>query len=104
RDAFVAAPRLVQPSYLDDQTERALLERRGYQRKSAFGQKHLRGELVFTGMDAGVPTYLADDLAKKLPLFRRFRVRLLAEVHHQEDQYEAHGAAFRAVAVARVVR
>lgn len=104
RDAFASAPRLVQATYLEEQTERALLERRAYQRRSAFGQRHLRGELAFIGMDAGVPTYLPEDLAKKLPMFRRFKARLLAEVHYQEDQYEAYAASFKAVALARVVR
>ncbi|MBL9023285.1 MAG: DUF2169 domain-containing protein [Myxococcales bacterium] len=104
RDAFAASPRLVQASYLEEQTERALLERRAYQQRSAFGRRHLRGELVFLGMDGGVPTYLPEDLAKKLPMFRRFRARLLTEVHYQEDQHEAHAASFKAVALARVVR
>ncbi len=104
RDAFRASPRLVQASYLEDQTERALLDRRAYQRRTVFGEKHLRGETMFVGLTAGVPTYLPDALAKKLPMFRRFKLRMLAEAHHQEDQYEAHAAAFKPVAVARVVR
>jgi hypothetical protein len=105
REAFERAPnRLVHAGYLNEQTERVLVDRRAYQRKNVFGERYLRGQTFFIGMDAGIPTYLPDDLTKKLPMFRTFRFRMLAETHHQEDQYEAHAAAFKPVAIARVVR
>ncbi len=104
RDAFQGTPRLVAPTYLDEQTERVLLERRAYQRKSVFGEPHLRSALYFPGMDAPVPSYLPVDLASKLPLFRRIKVRILVEAHPPEDQHEEHRAAFKAMAVARVLR
>jgi hypothetical protein len=44
---------------------------------------------------------LPESLAKKLPMYQRFRARLVAEVHQQADQYETHHAALRSVAVAR---
>jgi hypothetical protein len=43
-------------------------------------------------------------VGKQLPLFRRLRIRTLAEAHFQADQYESHAAALKAVAVARIVR
>jgi hypothetical protein len=104
RDAFIKAPRVVGPTYLEDQTERVLIERRAYQRRDVFGAKHLRALFFHDGSTTGVPTYLAEGLAKKLPLFRRLRVKMLVETHFQADQYESHAAALKAAAVARLVR
>lgn len=104
RDAFAIGNRPVAATYLDDQTERALLERRAYQKRSVFGAPHLRSVFFFQGSSSGIPTYLPESLGKKLPLFRRLRVRLLAEAHFQADQYESHAAALKAAAVARIVR
>jgi hypothetical protein len=104
REAFGHANRPVAPTYLDDQTERALLERRAYQKRSVFGEPHLRSLFFFAGSSTGIPTYFPDALARKLPLFRRLRTRLIVEVHFQADQYEAHSAALKVVAVARIVR
>ena len=104
REAFAKSSRSVGPTYLDDQAERALLERRAYQKRSVFGAPHLRALFYFAGGSTGVPTYFPEALAKKLPLFRRLRVKLLAEAHFQADQYESHPSAVRAAAVARVLR
>ncbi len=104
QDAFAASNRPVSATYLDEQTERALLERRAYQKRAVFGEPHLRSLFYFAGSDTGVPTYLPESLGKKLPLFRRLRVRLLVEAHFQADQFESHPAALRAVAIARIVR
>ncbi len=35
-------------------------------------------------------------------MFQRLRVRVIAEVHMQQDQYESHPIALRVVALARV--
>jgi hypothetical protein len=40
-------------------------------------------------------------MAKKLPLYRRFPARLIAEVHLQVDQYETHPAALKVLALVR---
>jgi hypothetical protein len=104
REAFVKSSRVVGPTYLDDQAERALLERRAYQKRSVFGGPHLRALFHFAGTESGVPAYFPEALAKKLPLFRRLRVKMLAEAHFQADQYESHPSALRAAAVARVLR
>ncbi len=104
RDAYAKTTTLVGPAFVDDQSERALLERRAFERRDVFGAKHLRALYFQLGSTNGVPTYLPDALAKELPLFRRLRARLLVEVHFQADQYETHRAALRAAAFARVVR
>lgn len=105
RDAFLNNPnRIVAPTYLDDQTERALLDRRAYQKRSVFGEPHLRSLFYFAGSADGIPTYFPEAVGKKLPLFRRLRARLLVEVHFQADQYESHSAALKGAAFARIVR
>ena len=40
--------------------------------------------------------------AKKLPLYQRFRARLIVELYFQEDQYETHPAALKALAIGRL--
>lgn len=104
REAFANSNRPVGPTYLDDQTERALLDRRAYQKRSVFGEPHLRSSFFFAGSSTGIPAYFPEAVGKKLPLFRRLRVRMLVEAHFQADQYESHSAALKVVAVARIVR
>lgn len=104
REAFQNANRPVAASFLDEQTERVLLEKRALQKREVFGAPHARGMLFFSGGGSGVPTYLPWPVAQKLPLFRRLRVRMLVEAHFQADQYESHTAALKVVALARVVR
>jgi hypothetical protein len=115
-DAFAAGKRVVPAGYLEAQRERALVEQRQYQRRSVFGGKRLRALLRVDGADPGppklgrqpapsstlVPTYLPEDVADALPMFPRFRVRLIAELRLAADRYEAHPAALRALALARV--
>jgi 1,6-anhydro-N-acetylmuramate kinase len=64
------------------------------------GGTWIRAQLDATGGGA-VPVYLDEALAERMPLFRRFAVRLIAEVHLAQDQFEAHPHALRAIAVAR---
>jgi hypothetical protein len=124
-DAFSQGKRVVPAGYLEAQRERALLEQRQYQRRAVLGGKHLRGLLKLGGAEptggpaqgvklgavgksppAGaavvVPAYLPESLAEGLPLYPRFRVRMVAEIRLCADRYEAHPAALRVVALARV--
>ena len=104
REAFVAADHPVPKTYLDDQTERALLERRAYQRREVFGEPQLRCQFFFSGSASGIPAYLPEAVGKRLPLFRQLRARLLCEAHFRADQFESHNAALKVVALARIVR
>jgi hypothetical protein len=119
-DAFAGGKRVVPPGYLEAQRERALLEQRQYQRRAVFGGKHLRGLLKLgapepaPGVRLGgpgkapaggavvVPAYLPESLAEELPMYPRFRVRVVAEVRLAADRYETHPAALRAMALARL--
>jgi hypothetical protein len=53
--------------------------------------------------DKGIPTYLPADLAKKMPLFTKFPVRLIVEVMPQQDQYEQQAISLRVHALARLI-
>ena len=121
-DAFAQGKRVVPAGYLEAQRERALLEQRQYQTRAVFGGKHLRGLLRMGGTESAVPgvrlggagkssaagavvvvpAYLPESLAEELPLYPRFRVRMVAEVRLGADRYESHPAALRVLALARV--
>lgn len=100
REAFAQSKRTVPETHLEEQTSRVLLSQRRYQKRIVFGASHLRC-MVRVHDDPPIPAYLPESLEKKLPMFQRFRGRIIAEVHQQADQYETHRAALRVVALAR---
>lgn len=102
KEAFGAQGRMLPASYLDTTTERMLLEQRRYQKRTVFGAPWVRAELSTSGSNP-VPAYLPDELASRLPMFQRFRVKIIAEAHLSQDQYEASPSALKVVAVARVM-
>jgi hypothetical protein len=104
RKAFKQGERVLDPSYLDTHTERILLEQRCYQRRTVFGETWIRAQLTPPMSKVAIPTYLPEALAKTLPMFTSFPARVLAEAHVQQDQYEAHDCALKAIALGRVVR
>ncbi len=103
QDAFRKARRQVAPTYLEEQVERALLEQRRYQRREVFGAPHLRALLTLSTPARPWPLYLPESVSRRLPMFSRFAARLLVEGHLQEDQFESHPNALRALALARAV-
>jgi hypothetical protein len=102
QEAFRKARRSVAASYLDEQLERALLERRSYHRREVFGAPHLRALLTVGGGTRPWPVYLPEGAARRLPMFTRFAVRLLGEACLQEDQFEPHPTAIRVAALGRI--
>jgi hypothetical protein len=102
KEAFGQGNRMVPASYLDSHTERILLEERHYQKRTVFGQTWIRSLYVSASSPDQIPAYLPESLTKQLPMFQRLRMRLIAEVHMQQDQYESHPIALRVVALARV--
>jgi hypothetical protein len=46
--------------------------------------------------------YVVADVAKKLPMWKRFAVRAIVEVHPAQDQYEAAPRAVKVLAIARM--
>lgn len=102
REAWARGKRPVPDGYLEAQTQRALLEKRSYQRRKVFGKKQIRALLQPAGARELVPAYLLDDLADALPLYARFKARLIAEVRMQVDEQEPHPAALRVLALGQV--
>lgn len=102
RDAFAQGKRMVSTNYLAEQTERALLEHRHYQKRRVFGGAQLRAMLHVANSPQIVPTYLPAALAETLPMYQRFRARVIVEVHPQEDQSETNAVALRGLALLRV--
>jgi hypothetical protein len=103
KDAFAQGNRMLPPSYLETHTERMLLEQRHYQKRTVFGEPWIRSVLLPSGSGTPMPAYLPEALAKKLPMFQRFKARIVAEAHMQQDEYENHPAALKVVALGRVV-
>ncbi|AKT36749.1 DUF2169 family type VI secretion system accessory protein [Chondromyces crocatus] len=103
RDAFTQAYRSLSPSFLDEHAERTLLEQRAHQKRTLLGQSWLRGLLTPAPGQSPIPTYLPESLSTELPMYQRFKVRLVAEARLQLDQLEQHPIALRAVALARLV-
>jgi hypothetical protein len=111
REAFAQAKRPLQPAQLDAQVERALVEQRFYQHRKVLGGRRQRTLFHFSppasgdgsASKAGGPlvTYLPDSVESKLPLFARFKARLIARVHLPLDPYEQ-GSALEALALARL--
>ncbi len=103
RDALRQSKRAAMSAQLDSHIERVLLEQRKYQKRSVFGDEQIRTLFLPAGENATIPTYLPASLTTKLPLVLRMKVRFLAEAHAQQDQYESHAHALRAIALGRVV-
>lgn len=59
--------------------------------------------LASSPQTAPLPTYIPESLAKKLPLFQRFKVRMIAEIHLALDQVETNPLALKSAALARAV-
>ena len=68
----------------------------------SFPQIILMAGLQVGGSSRVVTAYLPEELAKKLPMFERFKVKAIGEVCLSEDRYEAASTAFKVLVVGRV--
>jgi hypothetical protein len=103
RNAFAQGQKDRPAGYLDGHVERTLLDHRHFQKRTVLGQPRLRC-LFSSGMSAArIPAYLPESLGKDLPAFRRFPVRLIAEVRPRAEQQDVHIAAMRVVALGRII-
>ncbi len=102
REAWENANRKLPGDHLNGQIEQRLLEKRQYQKRELLDDEWIRALFTPKSSETAVPTYLPARLAKRLPLFPRFAVRVLVELHPQQDQREKHGAALKVVAIARL--
>jgi hypothetical protein len=105
RDAWAQANQVLPATHLGQQVERALLFRRAYQRRELLGKKWIRALFLLASATGAtpVPAYLPAVAAARLPLFRRFPARLLAEILPPQDQSEASPVALRIAALAREI-
>ncbi|AKT40125.1 DUF2169 family type VI secretion system accessory protein [Chondromyces crocatus] len=102
RQAFTQVNRTLPTDYLETTVIRTLIEERLYQRRTVLGDKRLCASLA-TGMGAPLPTYLPENLADKLPLFTKFRVRIIAEPHAQQDPTESEPLSLLVLALGRAL-
>lgn len=105
RETFQRSRRSVPADTLDLQMDRTLLEGRHYQKRQVLGMNAIRALIHTTTGQSSVkpaPVYIPEEIAKKLPLYQRFRARVIVELYFQEDQYEAHPAALKALAIGRM--
>jgi len=102
REAFIKEKPILPADYLEKQMERVLLLGRHHQRRDVFGETHVRVLLWFSGENSPQIGYLPAHVAPDLPLWKRLQMRLLAEVHAAQDEYEPQTLALKIVAVARV--
>lgn len=100
REAWSKANRALPADHLSACTERLLLEQRSYQKRDLLDDTWIRA--LLSGGGSEVPVYLPASIAKRLPLFRRFQARLVAEIVWQQDQYETSPVALRALALGRL--
>ncbi len=103
REAWSKANRLLPATYLDTHTERILLEQRHYQRRDLLDGSWVRALLKVQDEDGKMPVYLPMHMQRRLPLFKRFPARIIVEALPQQDQYESHPVAHRALALARLL-
>lgn len=104
RKRYDSSRRTITIEYLDETVQRLLLEQRHYQKRTLFGGEQIRGLLSVRGSDKQVPTYLPESLSKKLPMLTSMHVRVIAETHIKQDQYEKHPHALRVVTLGRVIK
>lgn len=102
RAAFIDARRGTREGSLDAHIERALLEGRHYRKLTAFGQMRLRAWLS-SGSSQRLAVYLPEPLAKDLPSFAMFPVRMVAEVRPATSATDVGVAILRALALGRVL-
>jgi hypothetical protein len=101
RESWARVVRAQQPTQLDAKIAQKLLEQRKYQKRTVLDGEWIRA-LLTPPSGESVVAYLPMKLEKRLPLFARFPVKLLAELYPQQDPGEESTSALKVVALARV--
>lgn len=106
REAWDKANRKLPADHLDNQILQKLLAERKYQKREVLDGEWIRALYLSSpsANDPPVPTYVPSKLAKRLPLFPRFTVKMLVELYPQQDLRESCDAALKVVALARVTK
>lgn len=104
REAFRISSLNIPPRYLESHVERVLLEQGYYQKRRFLSRKWIRTLLTMSGLGQPLPTYIPEESADGLPLFSRFKVRVIGEASQQLDERETEPVALRVLVVARWLR
>ncbi|HZF49609.1 MAG TPA: hypothetical protein VE093_13215 [Polyangiaceae bacterium] len=99
REAFAREKKGLPEGTLEAQVERSLLAGRHYQKRDVLGEKHLRTLLWLPEERQPLVAYVPQVVANRLPLARRFRARLLGEIHPAQDPYEKRDEALRVLSL-----
>ncbi|HRI64792.1 MAG TPA: DUF2169 domain-containing protein [Polyangium sp.] len=102
REAFVKEKATWGLDYLDTQVERVLLTGRHYQKREVFGEICARCLMWLPGETSALVGYLPADVAKTLPMWKRFRACVIAEVHLAQDPYDASSKTLKVVGLGRM--
>jgi hypothetical protein len=100
REAFVQEKKSLPADSLDLQVERTALAGRRYQKREVLGETHLRALVRLPEEQVPVVLYLPEAVAKRLPMARKFRARVIGEIHPAQDPYEKREEAVRVLALA----
>jgi len=100
RDAWLKANRSFPPTFLVNNVEFALLEKRAHPKREVLGGPKVR--LALRVRDVSIPAYVEPAALSNLPLTTSLPVRLLAEVHPRQDSRETASWSLRIVAIGRL--
>ena len=101
REAWGRVNRSQPANHLDARVEQKLLEQRSYQKRSLLDGEWIRALLSTASGEAAV-VYVPVKLEKRLPLFARLQVKMLAELYPPQDPDEPSQVALKVVGLARV--
>ena len=90
-------------SYLDTHTERISSSRGIPEANDVGASSGFRSLMLPYSGSVAVPCYLPDALSKQLPMFQRFKARLITEAVVQQDENEAQPIALKVVALGGIV-
>lgn len=102
REAFAREKKGLPEGSIDGQVERAMLAGRHYQKRDVLGDKHLRALVWLPEEQQPLVAYVPQVVANRLPLAKRFRARLIAEIHPSQDPFEKRDEALRVLALATI--
>jgi len=103
RDAWAQANPTLPAGQLGQQVERALVARRAYQRRELLGKKWIHALFQTPGEAQPVPAYVPAAVGSRLPLFRSFPARIVAELRPRQEPYAASPVMLAVVALGREI-
>lgn len=100
-ETFAEAHKQMPSNYVEAETERYMLEKRLFQKKSLLGRSFLQARMHLPDTPRPIPIYLPEEILPLLPMLRRFAARIVGEARPRLDQYEEHERAICAMVLGR---